>query len=170
MARPRELDEQVVLDAPMQCFWVRGYEATSVRDLADRMGITSASLNNAFGDKRALYRLVLDRYVRLGLKSCSDAFADDVPPMRALERYFDATISEALNDRQRKGCPIVNTSLRSRRMTPTSGTLLRWSLSGSKNTCAIVLRPGNWRERFPIDSLPMILVGCCSVHFWAFAS
>jgi TetR/AcrR family transcriptional repressor of nem operon len=111
MARPREFDEQVVLDAATQCFWVRGYEATSVRDLADRMGMTSASLYIAFGDKRALYRLVLDRYVKLGLKSCAAAFADDVPPLRALERYFGAIISEAWNDRLRKGCLIVNTSL-----------------------------------------------------------
>lgn len=34
-----------------------------MRDLADCTGVTTASLYNAFGDKRALYRLVLDRYV-----------------------------------------------------------------------------------------------------------
>ena len=40
------------LDAAMDCFWRDGYEASSVRDLAARMGITGASLYNAFGDKR----------------------------------------------------------------------------------------------------------------------
>ena len=48
MARPREFDETAALDAATECFWTRGYEATSVRDLTDRMGITSASLYNAF--------------------------------------------------------------------------------------------------------------------------
>ena len=56
MARPREFDETSVLEAAMNCFWAQGFEQTSVRDLAERMGITGASLYNAFGDKRSLYR------------------------------------------------------------------------------------------------------------------
>jgi len=71
MARPREFDETAVLEAAVQCFWARGYEATSVRDLAESMGITSASLYNAFGDKRSLYRRALDHYI-------AQSFADRV--------------------------------------------------------------------------------------------
>jgi TetR/AcrR family transcriptional repressor of nem operon len=52
MARPREFDETVVLEAAMNCFWARGFGQTSIRDLAEQMGITGASLYNAFGDKR----------------------------------------------------------------------------------------------------------------------
>ena len=74
MARPREFDEQAVLDLTTQRFWSKGYEATSMRDLADSTGVTTASLYNAFGDKRALYRLVLDRYVRLALTACAEIF------------------------------------------------------------------------------------------------
>jgi TetR/AcrR family transcriptional repressor of nem operon len=44
MARPREFDEAAVLDAAIMRFWQRGYEATSVRDLADEMNITGANL------------------------------------------------------------------------------------------------------------------------------
>jgi TetR/AcrR family transcriptional repressor of nem operon len=54
MARPREFDDEAVLDAAIQCFWSRGYEATSVKDLIGKTGITAASLYNAFGDKRTL--------------------------------------------------------------------------------------------------------------------
>ena len=42
MARPREFDEAAVLDAAMDRFWRHGYEATSVRDLADEMNIAGA--------------------------------------------------------------------------------------------------------------------------------
>jgi TetR/AcrR family transcriptional repressor of nem operon len=111
MARPREFDEQAVLDAATECFWVNGYEATSVRDLADQTGITSASLYNAFGDKRALYRLVLHRYVESALRACDDVFDGNAKPLCALKRYFDAVVGEALTDPLHKGCLVVNTSL-----------------------------------------------------------
>jgi hypothetical protein len=42
LARPGKFDEAVVSDAAIQCFWADGYEATSVRGLADEMGITGA--------------------------------------------------------------------------------------------------------------------------------
>jgi TetR/AcrR family transcriptional regulator, transcriptional repressor for nem operon len=111
MARPREFDEHTVLEAAMQRFWNNGYEATSMRDLADRTGMTTPSLYNAFGDKKTIYRLVLDRYVRLTLETGSEIFGGDDPPLRALERYFDATIEEVLADRLHKGCFVVNTAL-----------------------------------------------------------
>jgi TetR/AcrR family transcriptional repressor of nem operon len=62
MARPREFDEITAVEAATSCFWRDGYEATSVRDLVARMGITGASLYNAFGDKRSLFRHVLQHY------------------------------------------------------------------------------------------------------------
>jgi TetR/AcrR family transcriptional repressor of nem operon len=111
MARPREFDEQAVLDKATQRFWMKGYEATSMRDLADGTGVTTPSLYNAFGDKRALYRLVLDRYVRLALTTCAEIFDGERPPVNALERYCDAIIEEALADVLHKGCFVVNTAL-----------------------------------------------------------
>jgi TetR/AcrR family transcriptional repressor of nem operon len=100
-----------VLDAATERFWMNGYEATSVRDVADQMGITSASLYNAFGDKKSLYRLVLDRYAKAALQVCADAFDGTTAPRRALEQFFDASVAEVLNDPSRKGCLVVNTSL-----------------------------------------------------------
>ena len=111
MGRPREFDESAVLEAAMQRFWNNGYEATSMRDLADRTGMTTPSLYNAFGDKRAIYRLVLDRYVRVTLETGSAIFGSDDPPVRALERYFDANVEEVLADGLHKGCFVVNTAL-----------------------------------------------------------
>ena len=50
MARPREFDEVTVLEAAMNCFWAQGFESTSVRDLADAMGIGGKYLVRREGD------------------------------------------------------------------------------------------------------------------------
>lgn len=111
MARPREFDEAAALDAAVQCFWSRGYEATSVRDLAERMGITGASLYNAFGDKRSLYRRSLDHYVERSFGDRVGRFEGQLPPREALGAFFKEIIERSLSDKGRKGCMLVNSAL-----------------------------------------------------------
>jgi TetR/AcrR family transcriptional repressor of nem operon len=110
MARPREFDEATVLEAAMNCFWARGFELTSVRDLASEMGITGASLYNAFGDKRALYRRALDHYLE---RSVHDRVGrlERLPPLAALRAFFDAIIERSVTDAQQRGCLLVNSAL-----------------------------------------------------------
>lgn len=110
MARPREFDEATVLDAAVLCFWTQGYDATSVKDLVGRTGIAAASLYNAFGDKRALYQKALDHYVE---GSISDRIqrCEALPPLAALEAFFDEILTRSLADRDRKGCMLVNAAL-----------------------------------------------------------
>ena len=62
MARPKGFDEETALAAALEVFWEKGFEATSVQDLTERMGIQKASLYNTFGDKRALFVRALDAY------------------------------------------------------------------------------------------------------------
>jgi TetR/AcrR family transcriptional regulator, transcriptional repressor for nem operon len=110
MARPREFDEEAVLAAAVQCFWEHGYEATSIRDLIEKTGITGASLYNAFGDKRALYQRALDRYVE-------DSIVDRIrrcealAPREAIDAFFAEIVRRSLDDRQHKGCMLVNAAL-----------------------------------------------------------
>ena len=110
MARPREFDEEAVLDAAIECFWSRGYELASVRDLADQMGITGASLYNAFGDKRALYRRALERYIELKVHN-RIARLEQLPPFQAISAYFDEVIERSAEDKERRGCMFVNSAV-----------------------------------------------------------
>lgn len=110
MARPREFDEEAVLDAALQRFWSHGYEATSVRDLIARTGLTAASLYNAFGDKRSLYEKSLSRYVGGSvddrIRRCST-----LPAREALRAFFAEIVERSLGDRDHKGCMVVNAAL-----------------------------------------------------------
>ena len=110
MARPREFNEEAVLDAAVQCFWAHGYEATSVRDLIEKTGITGASLYNAFGDKRALYQKALDHYVE---DSVLDRIrrCEALAPREAINAFFAEIVRRSLDDHQHKGCMLVNAAL-----------------------------------------------------------
>jgi TetR/AcrR family transcriptional repressor of nem operon len=110
MARPREFDEGVVLDAAVQCFWARGYQSTSIKDLMEKTGLTAASLYNAYGDKRAMFRTALDHYIENSIgkriRRC-----EALPPREAIRAFFDDILSRSINDRERKGCLLVNSAL-----------------------------------------------------------
>ena len=110
MARPREFDEDDVLEAALQCFWARGYDKTSVKDLIDKTGLTAASLYNAFGDKRALYERALENYVE---GSIADRIqrCRRLAPRDAIQTFFAEVLRRSLGDRERKGCMLINAAL-----------------------------------------------------------
>jgi TetR/AcrR family transcriptional regulator, transcriptional repressor for nem operon len=110
MARPREFDEATVLEAAMHCFWARGFGQTSIRDLAAEMGITGASLYNAFGDKRSLYREAFVHYLAQTVRD-RVARLEKLPPLTAIRRFFEEIIDRSVDDEQRRGCMLVNAAL-----------------------------------------------------------
>jgi TetR/AcrR family transcriptional repressor of nem operon len=111
MARPREFDEETVLATAVQQFWLHGYEATSVRDLAETMGLANASLYNAFGDKRSLFRRSLDYYIEHSAEERSARAEMEPSPLQVIRSFFEEVIDFSLNDPDRKGCMIVNSAL-----------------------------------------------------------
>ncbi|WP_157020272.1 TetR/AcrR family transcriptional regulator [Mesorhizobium xinjiangense] len=61
--RPRAFDREAALARATRLFWEKGYEATSISELTEVMGIGSPSLYAAFGSKEALYAEALRYYV-----------------------------------------------------------------------------------------------------------
>lgn len=60
--RPRAFDRRAALAQATRLFWIKGYEATSISDLTEAMGIGAPSLYAAFGSKDALYAEALSYY------------------------------------------------------------------------------------------------------------
>ena len=111
MARPREFDEAAALEAAMECFWRRGYEATSLRDLTSSMGLTAPSLYNAFGGKQELFSRALERYLDRTTRDRLRRLEQSLGPKAALHRFFAEIIEHSVSDRQRKGCFLINSAL-----------------------------------------------------------
>ena len=111
MARLKEFDEDSALDTAVDCFWSRGYEATSVRDLAREMGIGGASLYNTFGGKRALFERVLERYANRSTRERIARLEATHRPREAIRAFLAEVIERSLKDPDCKGCLLVNSAL-----------------------------------------------------------
>jgi TetR/AcrR family transcriptional regulator, transcriptional repressor for nem operon len=111
MPRPKEFDETSALQAAMECFWRRGYEATSLRDLADAMGLTAPSIYNTFGNKQKLFRRALEHYLEQTPRALLRRLEGEFAPKEAIKRFLAEIVDHSINDPQRKGCFLVNSAL-----------------------------------------------------------
>ncbi|HXF55333.1 MAG TPA: TetR/AcrR family transcriptional regulator [Hyphomicrobiaceae bacterium] len=75
VGRPREFDIEQALDKALEVFWRNGYEGATIADLTVAMGINPPSLYAAFGNKEALFRKALDRYVQKRVRYWQEALA-----------------------------------------------------------------------------------------------
>ncbi|MFP3646047.1 TetR/AcrR family transcriptional regulator [Paraburkholderia sp. SIMBA_054] len=106
MARPREFDENHVLQKALYLFWDKGYEATSLSDLLEATGLTKSSLYKAFESKEGLFRRVVDVYERehLGFRN----FALSKPTPRLItETLLKGTVRLHTGDNTPPGCLIT---------------------------------------------------------------
>lgn len=111
MARTKEFDPEAALQAALELFWQRGYEATSMSDLVDHLGIGRASIYATFGSKHELYLKALDRYDRAGLEPIMRELSRPGPALPAVRALVRRYATEAADDRlRRSGCLVTNTA------------------------------------------------------------
>jgi TetR/AcrR family transcriptional repressor of nem operon len=111
MARHKEFDQDKALDKAMTLFWQKGYEATSIQDLIDCMGIGRRSLYDTFTSKHDLFIAALDRYRDKAYESTAISGESLVSPKAAIREIFDGIAAEAVADTDRKGCFVVNSAV-----------------------------------------------------------
>ncbi|MFD3618291.1 TetR/AcrR family transcriptional regulator [Streptomyces sp. NPDC058676] len=110
MARTKEFDPEAALQSALELFWRRGFEATSMSDLVEHLGIGRASIYATFGNKHELYLKALERYQEQLpdlLRELSQP-GPVLPAVRAaVRRYAHEAATEEL---RRVGCFITNTA------------------------------------------------------------
>ena len=110
MPRAKCFDREEALYKAMKAFWARGYEATSVQDLVDSMGINRGSLYDTFGDKHQLFLAALDQYTKKSL-SRGNALKQEGNALEILTEYLYAFMYRTLEDPEKRGCFITNTTV-----------------------------------------------------------
>ncbi|MEZ6015491.1 MAG: TetR/AcrR family transcriptional regulator [Planctomycetota bacterium] len=110
MARPREFDVDRALGAALETFWSKGYEATSMQDLTEAMGIQKGSLYKAFGDKKTLFLRALELYLGNGRRQLAAALGEG-PPADALQAWLRAATRAGCAQGEPRGCFVVNATV-----------------------------------------------------------
>ena len=105
--RPKCFDEQAALEQAMLLFWEHGYEATSINDLTQLLGITAPSLYSTFGDKATLFYKSIDYY--LAHEACPiDRMFEQAKTARiAFELYMYDNLNRLLQPNKPAGCMLV---------------------------------------------------------------
>lgn len=113
MARTREFDERQALVAAMLVFWEKGFEATSIQDLEDAMGLKRTSIYNAFGNKRQIFNRILQCY-KESVMSALFVAMDEAPNIReGLKRLLNGALDIHFDTDNPGGCLVVLSVLES---------------------------------------------------------
>lgn len=110
MPRVKQFNENEVLTRAMNLFWRNGYSATSVEDLVQHLGINRASLYSTFGDKENLFKKSLALYRENNTSGLKEFFKSEPNVKEGFLKLFQMSIEESVQDKDQKGCFVVNTT------------------------------------------------------------
>ena len=100
-----------MLDKAVETFWSKGYEATSIQDLVESMGIHRGSLYAAFGDKQRLFLTVLDRYRKVVVRKLLDILDTNASGKAAIRLFFATVIEHVITGGPLRGCLVTNSAV-----------------------------------------------------------
>lgn len=108
VGRPLQFDPDLALNAALQTFWSRGYEATSLQDLLSSMGLSKSSFYQAFGSKQQLFERCIGRYRDDTLQGLRAALAECGSAWDLIKGIFYSTIEESEGREYHWGCLVMN--------------------------------------------------------------
>ncbi len=111
MARPKAFNEEEVIDKAVEVFWAKGYEATSMQDLINAMGIQRGSLYAAFGSKQQLFLKSLKRYGVEVVKKLLEILESKPSGIESIELFFSQLVEHLLTAGELRSCLVTNSAI-----------------------------------------------------------
>lgn len=99
-----------MLHQAMLVFWEKGYDATSIPDLLQAMGLSRSSLYETFGGKETLYVEALQHYKTVG-QSKRNLLINAPSAKVGIRQYFERHISFAFDGDLPKGCLVTKAAV-----------------------------------------------------------
>lgn len=108
MARPLQFDRDAAVEKVMQEIWRSGYEASSVKAISEKLGITRSSYYNTFGTRDDLFRASLAAY----FAQSPDRVLYEGTPARSVRFLISDTFRKVCaargRDPEARGCLAIN--------------------------------------------------------------
>ncbi|GGH06693.1 TetR/AcrR family transcriptional regulator [Silvibacterium dinghuense] len=102
--RPKCFDPAAALDAAVLLFWERGFEQTSVDEVAAAMNLCTSSLYSSFGDKETLFLAAVNHYLAGRGEVYREAVREGKTAREGFAKLFEVSANELTRTDQPRGC------------------------------------------------------------------
>ena len=107
--RPRQFDEDPVLEQAMTACWTYGFESTSMANLVEVTGLHNGSLYQTFGNKHTLFIRSLQRYLQAMSAQKEELLAAAPTPLDGIQAVLHGMVEIANDDSAcPRGCLAIN--------------------------------------------------------------
>jgi TetR/AcrR family transcriptional repressor of nem operon len=150
----KQFDPRAALGAARDAFWEGGYEATSMSELLERMGIQKGSFYATFESKRAVLLESLRDYTREAQERFA-ALHQEASPRAALHRHLESLGEDACSAAGRRGCFAINAALELAPRDPEVRAIVRRALDAHERHYRTLLEAARSHGELPADLDPV---------------
>jgi TetR/AcrR family transcriptional regulator, transcriptional repressor for nem operon len=151
MPRIKAFEETEIIEKAKNLFQTKGYEATSMQDLIDTLGISRSSLYDTFGDKHELYLKTLQSYCNDNAYTLAEDAKLSTDPLAFIHEIFDSVVASSKLDKDKKGCYVVNTMVEFGLTNPTVTEIISASNTSCEKTLEKLISRAQQQKRVPAD-------------------
>jgi len=155
VARTKEFEPLEALDAAMELFWRKGYEAASMRELLDAMDIGRGSFYDTFGDKHTLFLSAIDRFQEVRTLWVGEALRGK--GLDGIQEVFRRSLDGLYRFQPPRGCLLANSAVELAPHDPEVAARISDYIGSTEDALQGALERARDRGEMPSDSDPRAL-------------
>ncbi|MFQ5487964.1 MAG: TetR/AcrR family transcriptional regulator [Gammaproteobacteria bacterium] len=148
--RPLEFDPEQALEAAMELFWRKGYEATSLQDLLAAMGLSKSSFYQTFKSKHALFQASIRHYRRMLDQDLTRQMEVAGSGKAFLQNLFQHLVVETRDADARKGCLLMNTASEFAQNDPRIAAVVAQGIESLRDIFETAIRQSQEQGEIPV--------------------